>query len=119
MAEPITELNPELCGELAREVFQKPNRTARKTDEALDNEIQQSLLGVSYIIISEHWNMILPYELLEFAGCHPKHLFWALLFLNCCCIEPVLVREFGARVRGARVPRRVGVGSARVRVIRP
>ena len=92
-------LSPELCAQLAREEFGNPNPN-RKQDKNLDKEICESLIGTTYVVASELWNMIDPVGRLEagdkdFNGAHPKHLFWSLFFLKNYCTEAVMVRVFG------------------------
>lgn len=88
-------MNPEVCGRLAREVFHKDTGYDNKTQKVLDEEICVSLIGTSYNICSEMWNLINPLETEDLQGSHTKHLFWALLFLKCYCTEPILTRVVG------------------------
>ena len=75
-------------------MFQKPGYS-NKTMEALDEEICQSLIGTSYVVASELWNLIQPSTKEELEDAHPKHLLWALLMLKCYCTMPVLTRVVG------------------------
>ena len=45
---------------VAREVFDKKTGYSNKTTRALDNEICESLIGTSYEVCSELWNLISP-----------------------------------------------------------
>ena len=89
-------LSTELCGRLAREEFGNPKANKNKTDAALDKEICESLIGTTYEVAAELWNLIDPVTHCDkFSGAHPKHLFWSLLFLKNYCTEPVLIRVVG------------------------
>lgn len=90
-------LTPSLCASLARDVFSKNTGYSNKTNKALDQEICKSLLGTSYTVCSEIWNLVNPLEsdVLQLQKAHPRHLFWALLFLNCYCTIPILTRVVG------------------------
>ena len=93
-------LSPDLCGRLARDQFGNPNANRNKQTKTLDKEICESLIGTTYVVASELWNMIDPVAKLAngdktFSGAHPKHLFWGLLFLKNYCTEPVMVRVVG------------------------
>ena len=92
-------LTPEQCGELAREEFGVA-LYRNKTNKALDKEICQSLIGTSYLVCSELWNYIEPHDKDELKNAHPKHLFWALLFLKTYCTESILRRVVGGGVDG-------------------
>ena len=87
-------LTPNVCANLAREIFSKSGYN-NKTEKALDEEICKSLIGTSYDVCSEIWNLINPTEKTDLRGAHPKHLFWALLFLKSYCTEPILTRVVG------------------------
>lgn len=88
-------LTPVLCAELAREEF-GGGIYQNKTTKALDEEITQSLIGTSYIVCSDLWNLIDPQNNENLNNnAEPKHLFWALLFLNTYCTEPILRRVVG------------------------
>jgi hypothetical protein len=88
-------LTPEVCANLARDAFGKPNWQKRKSFKGLDKEICRSLLGTSYNVCSEIWNLIDPSTKNELQGAEPKHMFWALVFLNVYATEPVLTRVVG------------------------
>jgi hypothetical protein len=88
-------LTPELCATLARETFGKPGWRKRKSFAGLDKEICRSLIGTSFDVCSELWNMINPSTKQELKGAHPKHLFWALLFLKSYGTVPILTRVVG------------------------
>jgi hypothetical protein len=88
-------LTPDLCAELARDEFGIQGGYRNKTNKALDEEICQSLIGTSYDVCSEIWNLIDPQKKDELKNAEPKHLFWVLLFLKTYCIEPVLRRVVG------------------------
>lgn len=83
---------------VARDVFGRPNRNLNKTKE-LDREICESLIGCSFVVCSELWNMIQPHTQQKFHGSHPMHLLWALLFLKCYCTLPILSRIAGTSDR--------------------
>ena len=91
----IETLSPHFCGTLARQIFGNDTGYKNKSDEALDKEIQESLIGTTYNVCSEIWNLIRPGERDEFAGGQPKHLFWALLFLKSYATESILTRVVG------------------------
>ena len=80
---------------VVREVFGKKTGYSNKTIRALDTEICESLIGTSYQVCSELWNLISPTDIENLKGGHPKHLLWALLFLKCYCTEPILTRVVG------------------------
>jgi hypothetical protein len=80
---------------IAREMFDKNTGYSNKTTKALDKEICESLIGTSYEICSELWNLINPSEVELLQNAQPIHLLWALLFLKCYCIEPILTRVVG------------------------
>ena len=91
-------LSPDLCARLARDEFGNPNPN-RRSNKSLDNEICESLIGTTYEVASELWNMIDPVGKVAagdttFNGAHPKHLFWSLFFLKQYCVESVMVRVF-------------------------
>jgi hypothetical protein len=88
-------MTPAMFATVAREVFDKKTGYSNKTIRALDNEICESLIGTSYEVCSELWNLISPTDTVNLKGGHPKHLLWALLFLKCYCIEPILTRVVG------------------------
>lgn len=88
-------LTPDLCATLARDIFGKPGWRKRKSFKALDKEICSSLLGASFPVCCELWNQIEPSKKDALKGAHPKHLFWALVFLNCYSTVPVLTRVVG------------------------
>ena len=88
-------LTPDLCAQLARNEFRIQGGYGNKTDNVLDKEICQSLLGTSYIVCSELWNNIDPGNKSVLTNAEPKHLFWALLFLETYCTEAVLRRVVG------------------------
>jgi hypothetical protein len=90
-----TAVTPNVLGAIAREIFSKETGYSNKTAKALDKEICESLIGTSYAVCSELWNLINPSETEELESAHPKHLFWALLFLKCYCTEPILTRVVG------------------------
>jgi hypothetical protein len=92
-------LTPELCSELACKEFGIEGGYRNKTNKALDEEICQSLIGTSYLVCSELWNYIEPHNKDELKSAHPKHLFWALLFLKTYCTESILRRVVGGGVR--------------------
>ena len=88
-------LSPELCAELARDIFGNPNANANKTNEALDKEIQESLIGTTFEVAAEIWNLIDPlHRDDELKKAHPKHMFYSLTFLYTYCTEAILVRVF-------------------------
>ena len=43
---------------IGRNIFQKPGGYSNKTVAALDKEIQESLIGVPYVVAAEAWNLI-------------------------------------------------------------
>ena len=86
---------PELIAHHARDTFRKPTGRSNKTDQALDTEIQQSLIGTTYNVASEAWNLINPGQTQELVNAEPKHLLWALVFLTLYCTEAVLTRLVG------------------------
>jgi hypothetical protein len=88
-------VTPDVCAAIAREIFSKETGYSNKTTKALDKEICESLIGTSYDVCSEVWNLINPSETEELEGAHPKHLLWALLFLKCYCTMPILTRVVG------------------------
>ena len=88
-------LTPDIAASLAREEFGLDSGYQNKTAKATDKEICQSLLGTSYVVCSELWNLIDPENNENVRGAHPKHLFWALLLLKTYCIEPILTRVVG------------------------
>ena len=96
MNENFENIAPNQYAIIARAIFGKPNRNPNNT-KTLDKEIYCSLIGCSYIVCSELWNMIQPRAHTDekFKGYHPKHLLWALLFLKCYCTLPVLSRLVG------------------------
>jgi hypothetical protein len=53
-------LTPDLCAELARDEFGIQGGYRNKTNKALDEETCQSLIGTSYDVCSEIWNLIDP-----------------------------------------------------------
>ena len=82
-------------------MFKKPCQ-ANKTMEALDEEIQRSLIGTPYNICSEIWNLINPLQTLvdyfkneRLLNPHPKYLLWALYFIFCYNTEAVATRIVG------------------------
>jgi hypothetical protein len=75
-------LTPDLCGTLAREVFGLPNSNSNKTNKALDKEIFESLIGTSYNVCSELWNLINPSMKTELQGAHPKQ--YSYVYLGIC-----------------------------------
>jgi len=81
--------------EIARDMFQKQGGYNNKTLKALDEEIQESLIGVPYVVAAEAWNLIEPSAKENLRGSHPKHLLWTLVQLKCYCIEPVATRLVG------------------------
>jgi hypothetical protein len=87
-------MTPAMFATVAREVFGKKTGYSNKTIRALDNEICESLIGTSYEVCSELWNLISPTEIENLIGGHPKHLLWALLFLKCYCTEPIDGKTF-------------------------
>lgn len=97
-------LSPDMCAILAREMFKKETGYTNKTNTKLDEEICSSLIGTTYNVCSELWNHIDPlnnlalqelHPKIQIQQAHPKHLFWALLFLKCYCTEPILTRLVG------------------------
>lgn len=97
-------VSPQICAELAREIFEKNPGYKNKTSAALDKEICQSLIGTTYNICSELWNHIDPlhntqlqqaHPRVNLSKAHPKHLFWALVFLKVYDTESVLTRLVG------------------------
>jgi hypothetical protein len=83
-----------MCASLAREEFGTPGYR-NKTNKALNEEICRSLIGTSYDVCCEIWNLIDPSSKERLKGSKVRHLFWALLLLKCYCIEPVLIRVVG------------------------
>ena len=69
---------PSVCANLAREIFSKDTGYSNKTPEALDTEICESLIGTSYNVCSELWNLINPLAMEALKDSHPKHLLWAM-----------------------------------------
>ncbi len=53
-------MTPAMFATVAREVFDKKTGYSNKTIRALDNEICESLIGTSYEVCSELWNLISP-----------------------------------------------------------
>lgn len=90
----IIVLTPEICASLARDEFRKPGYQC-KTNKALDKEICQSLIGTTYPVCCEIWNMIEPSSKARLKGAQVRHLFWALLLLKNYCTEPILTRVVG------------------------
>jgi hypothetical protein len=88
-------MTPDLCAQHARVLFKKDTGCSNKTDKQLDKEICESLIGTAYTVASELWNLINPAEIETLLNAHINHLFWALLFLKCCCTEPILTRVVG------------------------
>jgi hypothetical protein len=66
-------MTPSAFAEVARDTFRKKGGYKNKTNKGLDLEICQSLLGCSYEICSELWNLILPPAKAD-KDSHPKHL---------------------------------------------
>ena len=91
----IDTLSPYVCANLARQVFSKESGYSNKTNKALDKEICSSLIGTSYEVCSEIWNLVQPQRKEELKGTQPKHLFWALLFLKSYATLPLLTRVVG------------------------
>ena len=89
-----TTICPDECASIAREIFGKKGYL-NKTTHALDKEICSSLIGTSYSVCSELWNLMELSNKEGTKGAKPKHLFWALLFLKCYCTEAILTRVVG------------------------
>jgi hypothetical protein len=53
-------MTPAMFATVARAVFDKETGYSNKTTRALDNEICESLIGTSYEVCSELWNLISP-----------------------------------------------------------
>ena len=53
-------VTPDVCAAIAREIFSKETGYRNKTTRALDKEICESLIGTSYAVCSEVWNLINP-----------------------------------------------------------
>ena len=87
-------MTPILCAELARDEFGTSGGYKSKSTAALDKEICQSLIGTSFNVCSELWNLIDPVNTIN-GNPQPKHLFWALLLMNTYCTEPILIRVVG------------------------
>ena len=68
-------MNPETCAIQARELFKKETGYSNKTTKALDQEICESLIGTTYEVASEVWNLINPPETQSLRGAHIHHLF--------------------------------------------
>lgn len=90
-------LSTELCARLARDLFGNPNANKNKTNAALDQEICESLIGTTYEVAAEIWNLIDPVGNHDKfpEGAHPKHLFWSLCFLKNYPTEAILIRVVG------------------------
>jgi hypothetical protein len=88
-------MTPELIAEHAHELFRKDTGYSNKTTKALDKEICASLIGTTYDVCSEVWNLINPSETEDLRKSHPKHLLWACLFIKCYCTEEILTRVVG------------------------
>ena len=88
-------ISAEQYANIARGIFAKPNRKCPNKFKTLDKEIQESLIGASYDVCAEIWNMIEPHTKHHLQGTHPKHLLWALLFLKVYSKLPVLSRLVG------------------------
>ena len=92
-------MNVETLAEIARNMLQKPEGYSNKTVAALDKEIQESLIGIPYVVAAEAWNLINPTVNNSLRGSHPKHLLWTLVFLKCYCTEPILTQLVGGMDR--------------------
>jgi hypothetical protein len=80
---------------IAREVFEKKRKGYKnKTTKWIDKEICQSMIGTSYGICAELWNLINP-TLSVSPDAHPKHLLWALLLMKNYSTEGMNVRVIG------------------------
>jgi hypothetical protein len=93
-------LTPDVCATLARDEFDIPGGYKNKTYKAIDKEICQSLIGTSYVVCSELWNLIDPQNDEDLKNAHPKHLFWGLLLLKTYCTGPVLKHIVGCNDAG-------------------
>jgi hypothetical protein len=90
----IQSITPAEYADIARNIFKKKNGYKNKTTTRLDNEICQSLIGTSYEICAELWNLINP-VLSVSRNAQPKHLLWALLLMKQYSTEEVNVRLVG------------------------
>jgi hypothetical protein len=73
-------MTPDLCAQHARVLFKKDTGYSNKTDKELDKEIRESLIGTTYPVASELWNLINPAGIEAMVDTHINHLFWALLY---------------------------------------
>eukprot|EP00980_Cylindrotheca_fusiformis_P021098 scaffold8090_cov82-Cylindrotheca_fusiformis.AAC.11 len=79
----------------ALEVFEpKKPRNKNKRTEKIHDEICESLIGTSYEICAELWNLINPVNTISKSS-RPKHLLWTLLFLRTYNTENVNTRLVG------------------------
>jgi hypothetical protein len=91
----IPTITPDAYATIAREVFAKRNKGYKnKTTKWIDKEICESLIGTSFEVCSELWNLINPLVTIS-PDAKPKHLLWALLFLKNYCIEKINARLVG------------------------
>jgi hypothetical protein len=80
---------------IARDVFSPKNKGYKnKTLKWIDKEICESLIGTSYEVASELWNLINPLTSVSIHS-KPKHLFWALYFKCNYTTESVSTRVVG------------------------
>jgi hypothetical protein len=80
---------------IARDVFSPKNKGYKnKSLKWIDKEICESLIGVSYDICAELWNLINPLVSAS-KNAKPKHLLWTLLFLKNYSTEEVSTRVVG------------------------
>jgi hypothetical protein len=87
-------ITPAEHAKIARDTFKKKNGCKNKTTTRLDHEICQSLIGTSYEICAELWNLINP-VLSVSRDAQPKHLLWGLLLMKQCSTEEVNARLVG------------------------
>ena len=88
-------MTPDLCAQHARDLFKKDTGCSNKTNKELDKDICESLIGTTYPVALELWNLINLAKIEALLNAHINHLFWALLFIKCYCIEPILTRLVG------------------------
>ena len=91
---------------LAREEFALRDKEHKnKTFKWVDKEICSSLIGTSYEVCSELWNLIDPLKNVS-QSAEPKHLLWSLFFVKSYSVESVNRRVVGGveRIRSLFEP---------------
>jgi hypothetical protein len=88
-------ITPSELAAVAREVFQPKRKwNENKTLKRIDQEICRSLLGTSYEVSAELWNLIDPQSTIS-RYAQPKHLLWALILMKNYSTEEVSSRVVG------------------------